>query len=123
MNGKLYWIVLGVLFFGVLCMGRAQSTRDVTTQQAPAPRYLNKKKEKKFLFLFKKKQRFNRITGEEESDAFDRRMKKAAREKWKIEKKMAKPQYSDPSYFGHKHPPKKRKPGKKKFCKECGMVH
>ena len=36
---------------------------------------------------------------------------------------MEKPQYSDPSYFGHKKKPKKRPPGKKKFCKECGMYH
>lgn len=39
------------------------------------------------------------------------------------EKEMAKPQYSDPLYFGHKHPPKKRKAGKLKYCKECGIRH
>lgn len=33
------------------------------------------------------------------------------------------PRYNDPSYFGHKHKPKKHRPGKKKFCKECGIVH
>ncbi|MDN5215654.1 hypothetical protein QQ020_26490 [Fulvivirgaceae bacterium BMA12] len=42
-------------------------------------------------------------------------------------KKMArlaeKPQYSDPSYFGHKRKPKKRPPGKKKLCKECSIIH
>ena len=38
-------------------------------------------------------------------------------------KEMEKPQYSDPTYFGHKKPPKKRPVGKKKFCKECGMSH
>jgi len=36
---------------------------------------------------------------------------------------MKKPQYSDPTYFGHKKKPKKRPPGKKKFCKECGIYH
>ena len=41
----------------------------------------------------------------------------------KMAKEMEKPQYSDPSYFGHKNPPKKRKPGKKKFCKECRIRH
>lgn len=40
------------------------------------------------------------------------------------EAKMAeKPQYSDPSYFGHKKKPKKRPPGKQKMCKECGIKH
>ncbi len=41
----------------------------------------------------------------------------------KMAKGMKKPQYSDPTYFGHKRPPKKRKLGKRKFCKECGMIH
>lgn len=44
--------------------------------------------------------------------------------RYKKEAKMAeKPQYSDPSYFGHKKKPKKRPVGKRKFCKECGIVH
>jgi len=41
----------------------------------------------------------------------------------KIAKELEKPQYSDPMYFGHKKKPKKRPPGKKKFCKECQMWH
>lgn len=41
----------------------------------------------------------------------------------KMERKMKKPQYADPSYFGHKRKPKKRPPGKRKFCKECEIVH
>ncbi len=41
----------------------------------------------------------------------------------KNERIMEKPQYSDPMYFGHKRPPKKRPPGKMKFCKVCGLRH
>ena len=41
----------------------------------------------------------------------------------KNERLAEKPQYSDPMYFGHKRPPKKRKPGKMKYCKECGIRH
>lgn len=41
----------------------------------------------------------------------------------KNERMMDKPQYSDPSYFGHKRPPKRRPPGKTKYCKECGLRH
>jgi hypothetical protein len=41
----------------------------------------------------------------------------------KNEKMLMTPQYSDPSYFGHKRPPKKRPPDKMKFCKECGIRH
>jgi hypothetical protein len=33
------------------------------------------------------------------------------------------PRYNDPGYFGHKKKPKKNRPGKKKFCKQCGIVH
>jgi hypothetical protein len=50
-------------------------------------------------------------------------MKANAKKNEKIAKEMEKPQYSDPTYFGHKREPKKRPPGKKKFCKECGMTH
>lgn len=41
----------------------------------------------------------------------------------KNERMMADPQYSDPMYFGHKRPPKKRPAHKMKFCKECGIRH
>ncbi len=54
---------------------------------------------------------------------FNQRMKDNVKKYKKRDRQMKKPQYSDPSYFGHKHKPKKRKPGKKKFCKECGLVH
>jgi hypothetical protein len=36
---------------------------------------------------------------------------------------MQKPQYSDPSYFGHRRPPKKRSVKNMRFCKECGIRH
>jgi len=51
------------------------------------------------------------------------RMEAVEKEKKKAEKEMMKPQYSEFSYFGHKRPPKKRKSGKMKFCKECGIRH
>lgn len=54
---------------------------------------------------------------------FHKRIKKNARDDRKEARIMKKPQYSDPSYFGHKQKPKKRPLGKRKFCKECGIVH
>jgi len=51
------------------------------------------------------------------------RVEQVARERRKAEKIMQKPQYSDPMYFGHKRPPKKRPPHKMKYCKECGIRH
>ena len=57
-----------------------------------------------------------------EQEFYDR-MEELEKVKRKNEKLMEKPQYSDPLYFGHKRPPKKRKPSKMKFCKECGIRH
>jgi hypothetical protein len=56
-------------------------------------------------------------------DKFYDRMEQVARAHRKAEKEMQKPQYSDPSYFGHKKSPKRRPPGKTKYCKECGLRH
>ena len=56
-------------------------------------------------------------------EEYEKRMQVNAKKNAKIAKAMQKPQYSDPSYFGHKKKPKKRPAGKKKFCKECKMYH
>lgn len=54
---------------------------------------------------------------------FYERMEELEKVRRKNEKLMEKPQYSNPLYFGHKRPPKKRKASKMKFCKECGIRH
>lgn len=54
---------------------------------------------------------------------YEKRMRANVRKHKVMARKMQKPQYSDPMYFGHKHKPKKRPVGKRKFCKECGIVH
>lgn len=56
-------------------------------------------------------------------DAHEARMKEVVKAHRKAEKESLKPQYSDPTYFGHKRKPKKHKPGKLKFCKECEIRH
>ncbi len=72
----------------------------------------------------KKKAKYS-LAGEYDKkvEEFDKRMEENAKKYKKMAKEMEKPQYSDPTYFGHKKKPKKRPPGKKKFCKECGMYH
>jgi hypothetical protein len=57
-----------------------------------------------------------------EKEYYDR-VEAFAKTRRKNEKMLMTPQYSDPSYFGHKRPPKKRPPHKMKFCKECGIRH
>jgi hypothetical protein len=54
---------------------------------------------------------------------YEERMEANAKRHKKEAKLAEKPQYSDPSYFGHKKKPKKRPVGKRKFCKECKIVH
>jgi hypothetical protein len=54
---------------------------------------------------------------------YQKRMKANVKKRDVMARKMEKPQYSDPTYFGHKRKPKKRPVGKRKFCKECEIVH
>ena len=54
---------------------------------------------------------------------FEQRMDARAKTYRKNEKNMSTPQYVDPTYFGHKRPPKKRPPNKMKYCKVCGLRH
>jgi len=56
-------------------------------------------------------------------EAYYKRLELVAKQKRYAERQMLKPQYSDPSYFGHKKKPKRRPPGKTKYCKECGIRH
>lgn len=56
-------------------------------------------------------------------DEHEARMKAVVKDHRRAEKEMLKPQYADKSYFGHKRKPKKRPPGKMKFCKECEIRH
>lgn len=119
---KKYLVTLGILFFVVSVY--AQDTRSTETPKPSPPKYQSVKKEKKSFFSFlKKKEEPVYKTREEEIADFRAKMKKVARQKRKEEKLAEKPEYSDPSYFGHKKPPKKRPPGKQKFCKICRIKH
>jgi hypothetical protein len=64
-----------------------------------------------------------KITYDNAEEEFYDRMMALEKTKRKNERLMEKPQYSEPSYFGHKRPPKRHKPGKMKFCKVCGIRH
>ena len=61
---------------------------------------------------------YNRLVSE-----YEERMIANVKKYKVMARKMEKPQYSDPSYFGHKRKPKKRPVGKRKYCKECEIVH
>jgi hypothetical protein len=56
-------------------------------------------------------------------EEYKERMEANVKKYKKMSREMQKPQYSDPMYFGHKRKPKKRAVGKRKYCKECEIVH
>lgn len=124
MRCRFFLITISIFLFTGVSFG--QSTRDVKPKDPPPPAYqATKKTEKGFLGIFKKKEEktvFNK-SREEELAEFRAKMKDVYKEKAKEQKKAEDPQYSNPLYFGHKKPPKKRPPDKMKFCKQCGLKH
>ena len=61
-------------------------------------------------------------TFESEQEYYDR-MAQFNKTNRKNERMSETPQYTDPTYFGHKRPPKKRPANKMKYCKVCGIRH
>ena len=116
------FLFLSILFFFMAVYGaneaKAQSTREVETRSEFGAYNAKASKKKKG-----KKSEMKLKTYAETQAEFQQRMKQVAKEHRKRDKEMKKPQYSDPTYFGHKKPPKIRPVGKRKMCKECGIVH
>ncbi|GAB4326766.1 MAG: hypothetical protein OHK0038_00150 [Flammeovirgaceae bacterium] len=66
-----------------------------------------------------KKSKKEIIVAETENTFSDRRHDEYTHRTEEIDK----PRYSNKMYFGHRKPPKKRPPHKRKLCKECGLKH
>lgn len=101
---------------------QSKKKKQETTSEQPSsltPYYPEKTKEVEK----KKTKKSGRKVTYDARDKFYDRMEQVAKDNRKAEKELKKPQYSDPSYFGHKRPPKKRPAGKMKYCKECGLRH
>ncbi|MFY0652753.1 MAG: hypothetical protein JXQ96_11995 [Cyclobacteriaceae bacterium] len=111
-----------ILFFIVVVCANsfAQSTREPDKQPEFESNVQTVKKKKK-----NKKNKKGGYTYQIDNavNEYEELMKSNAKKYAKMEKDMKKPQYSDPTYFGHKKKPKKRPVGKRKMCKECGIVH
>jgi hypothetical protein len=109
----------------VTITGFAQSRKNkkktARTSQTEQPNALNPVSKKEYApRVSRKSSQGPTYTSEQE---YYERMEELEKTKRKNEKLQQKPQYSDPSYFGHKRPPKKHKAGKLKYCKECGIRH
>jgi len=127
------YLVLILVLAGSITLGHAQSKKDKKRQkqQVQAQKELPSSRDpgtSDNLFRGERKMskpfRYNNSNLEAKAvQEFQQRMKKNAKKYSKIERIKDKPRYSDPSYFGHKRKPKKRPVGKRKFCKECGIIH
>lgn len=121
-------IILILLLAGIAFSAEAQSrkkkkNRDVAEVQEGQPSSLDPSyPQKKYGPKRSTKKKGSGPTYESERQYYER-MADLNKAKRKNERMSETPQYSDPTYFGHKHPPKRRPPSKMKYCKVCGIRH
>ena len=121
---KSFLVFFLVLFSAGLAIGQSKKKKKSPSVKPPVeqPSALNPGDTERVYAPKASKKSSRGATYNAERDFYER-MEDLEKTKRKNEKLAAKPQYSDPMYFGHKKPPKKRKPGKMRFCKECGIRH
>ncbi len=107
-------MLLAAPSFGQNSISTGQALKSSSSRVAASGKKLTKKKYHKHPYITYYDQKIKE---------YEQRMQANAKRDKKLARLMKKPQYADPSYFGHKHKPKKRPPGKRKLCKECGIVH
>jgi hypothetical protein len=114
-------LLLALIGADSLAQSRRQKKKDAqAAQQQPTaldPTYPKQE------YAPKASRKYSRGATYELEEEYYQRMADLQKTKQKEARMLAKPQYSDPLYFGHKRPPKKRKASKMKFCKECGIRH
>ena len=119
-------IIFLLLFISLMNSSFAQSPKkkkDKNKEQAAQPSSVEPSAPKKEYSPKKSKKVSVQNTTQGAERDFYNRMIELEKTKAKNERMLDKPQYSDPMYFGHKRPPKKRPPSKMKFCKVCGIRH
>lgn len=103
--------------------GKKKKNKAETTEAGQGPTTLDPFYQPKEPTPKKEKSKKGKGPTYDSQQEFDDRMQARAKTNRRNERLLSKPQYSDPTYFGHKRTPKKRPPGKMKFCKECGLRH
>ena len=114
-------ILTGCLMISCLGIVVAQTSRDIESPSFSSAKNTGLKKQfvvHEYTFKHRYDDYYDQLIVE-----YEERMIANAKKYKKIARLMKKPQYSDPSYFGHKRKPKKRAVGKRKYCKECEIVH
>ena len=115
MIGKRFFLISLFCVSSVLVFGQEKSAVQPSSMEPVFPKTDYSPKAKK-------KTKKPGATYDARNDFYDR---KEAQDKQRIknERNGGKPQYSDPEYFGHKRPPRKRAVSKMKYCKVCGIRH
>jgi len=91
-------------------------------EKAQAPNSLEPLYPKKDYGPKKAKKKKAPVTFDARNEFYDR-MEKNWEAREKREKNLDATDKSQPPYFGHKRPPKKRPASKMKYCKICGIRH
>jgi hypothetical protein len=102
---------------------KKKSSKQTESSYSPSSREFDGQPSSTYKSKKASKKKSNTPKGDRLVEEYHQRMEANAKRYKKMAKDMEKPQYSDPSYFGHKKKPKKRPVGKRKFCQECGIVH
>lgn len=112
---KKFFLVALFCVFNLLAFGQEKGTDQPNSMEPVFPKTDYSPKAKK-------KTKKPGATYDARNNFYDR---KEAQDKQRIknERKGMNPQYSDPEYFGHKRPPRKRAISKMKYCKVCGIRH
>ncbi len=121
-------VFLTLIFISITAVSYGQFWKKKKSKQTPEvensqqPNSLDPTSSKKTYAPKTSRKQSSGATYESEQKYYER-MEALEKAKRKEEEIKLKPQYSNPMYFGHKRPPKKHKPGKMKYCKECGLRH
>lgn len=116
---RLRYLLIFQLVVGVVVANAQQQTID------PLPNSLSPNYTKKFYSprqVKSSKHKKHKVTRTAKYEFYER-VERAAKDRQRALKKLSKPQFSNPTYFGHKHKPKKRKPHKMRLCNECHIRH
>ncbi len=117
---RLFFIGFLLLSITSFAQKKKRASKNESQATSVGPYY---PEENKYAPKAKKVKRKNRgISRNAQENALTQR-KSVAKQKRKAEKILEGPDYSNPTYFGHKRLPKKHKAGETKFCKVCGIRH